>query len=151
MLNKLGYTDVHEAFDGQEAVRVVDKLMKERRAGKRKTSNVKTLRNNVVDVILMDLWMPIVDGYQATEQIFEMFRAEGFEGGVQDEPQVSSPSSTPPTILAVSADVTDAAIDKATKIGMSGYMSKPFKVLDLQKLILEFCVRDLVPAVAIAA
>lgn len=142
MLNRLGYTDVYEAFDGQEAVRVVDSLMKERRSGKRKDPTAKKMGNNVVDVILMDLWMPLMDGYQATEQIFEMFRANGQDAGIQ---------SAPPTVLAVSADVTDTAIDRATKIGMSGYMSKPFKVLDLQKLILEFCVKDLVAAGATAA
>lgn len=142
MLNKLGYTDVHEAFDGQEAVRVVDKLMKERGTSKTHSSNAKKAGNNVVDVILMDLWMPLMDGYQATEQIFELFRAKSQDGNVQ---------GAPPTVLAVSADVTDTAIDRATKIGMSGYMSKPFKVLDLQKLILEFCVKDLVAAGATAA
>lgn len=151
MLNKLGYTDVHEAFDGQEAVRVVDKLMKERRSSKRKNGSVPTLRNNVVDVILMDLWMPIVDGYQATERIFEIFRAEGYEDVTSQVHYTTSSLGAPPTVLAVSADVTDAAIDRATKIGMAGYMSKPFKVLDLQKLILEFCVKDMVSAGATAA
>ena len=131
MLNTLGYKDVHEAFDGKEAVRVVKKLMVER---ENKTgSQLVSPSRGVVDVILMDLWMPEMDGYQATEQILTMFKDSGTANGA------ASALSLSPTILAVSADVTDAAIEKATKVGMTGYMSKPFKVLDLQKLILEFC------------
>jgi CheY-like chemotaxis protein len=48
----------------------------------------------------------------------------------------------PPIVLAVSADVTDEAIDRATKTGMEGFMTKPYKLTDLQKLIVEFCVRS---------
>ncbi|KAK5943224.1 hypothetical protein PMZ80_004231 [Knufia obscura] len=132
MLNTLGYKDVHEAYDGKEAVRVVQMLVDERRVKKRQNSSART--QGPVDVILMDLWMPEMDGYQATEQIFNMFRTSTETGAIV------SAVGTPPTVLAVSADVTDEAIDRATKIGMAGYMSKPFKVLDLQKLILEFCV-----------
>ena len=153
MLNTLGYKDVHEAFDGQEAVRVVGNLMEERRAGGKKDSNTKQISKNAVDVILMDLWMPIMDGYQASERILEMYRNGSVDDQFAMDTGFSPPgmAPAPPTILAVSADVTDAAIDRATKIGMSGYMSKPFKVLDLQKLILEFCVKDLVSASATAA
>ncbi|KAK5096604.1 hypothetical protein LTS08_007477 [Lithohypha guttulata] len=131
MLNTLGYKDVHEAYDGKEAVRIMDRLMKER-SGKKRNSSCAP-----VDVILMDLWMPELDGYQATEQILKMFKPEHHVDGYESLPAI------PPTVLAVSADVTDDAIDRATKIGMAGYMSKPFKVLDLQKLILEFCIARL--------
>jgi len=136
MLNTLGYKDVHEAYDGREAVRVVQKLVDERQAKKRRNSTIRT--QGPVDVVLMDLWMPEMDGYQATEQIFEMFKTS--DAVAMDDDGDVSATGVPPTVLAVSADVTDDAVDRATKIGMAGYMSKPFKVLDLQRLILEFCV-----------
>lgn len=138
MLAQLGYKNVYEAFDGKEAVRVVKELVRKRDSselnGKKLDSSTSNILQNVVDVILMDLWMPEMDGYQATEQILHMFQPDG-----QQNPSVAS-RGPPPTVLAVSADVTDAAIDRATKVGMSGYMSKPYKTMDLQKLIMEFCV-----------
>ena len=47
----------------------------------------------------------------------------------------------PPTILAVTADVTDDALKRAEEVGMKGFLSKPYKLRDLQKLILEYCAR----------
>jgi CheY-like chemotaxis protein len=88
-----------------------------------------------VDVILMDLWMPEMDGYQATEHILKMF-----EKGEDARP--NQPSFPVPTVLAVSADVTDEAISKATTTGMEGFMTKPYKLTDLQSLIEEYCVRN---------
>ncbi|KAG9574626.1 hypothetical protein KCU78_g8078, partial [Aureobasidium melanogenum] len=75
MLNKFGYKTVIEAYDGAEAVRQMSK-------------------NPSVDVVLMDLWMPFMDGYEATEKILAMSHGKnGVCGGT-------------PTVLAVTADVT---------------------------------------------
>ncbi|KAI1614642.1 hypothetical protein EDD37DRAFT_109941 [Exophiala viscosa] len=130
MLGKLGYKNVHEAFDGREAVRIMRELY-----GSNKTCSGTIGRhaNKKVDVVLMDLWMPEMDGYEATEHILAMF--QNANGSNQD--------CTPaPIVLAVSADVTDEAINRATKTGMEGFMTKPYKLSDLQKLIVEFCIKS---------
>jgi CheY-like chemotaxis protein len=111
MLNKFGYKTVIEAYDGAEAVRLMSK-------------------NPSVDVVLMDLWMPFMDGYEATEKILAMSHGKNGVCGAT------------PTVLAVTADVTDGALERAAKVGMKGFMTKPFKLMDLQRLILEYCARS---------
>jgi signal transduction histidine kinase/CheY-like chemotaxis protein len=122
MLNKFGYKDIYEAYDGVEAVRVMKEVI---------ATNAASKGYKPVDLVLMDLWMPEMDGYEATEHIIGLFKEGKSNTGV---PQ--------PTILAVSADVTDEAIDRATRTGMEGFMTKPYKLMDLQRLIEEFCVRN---------
>jgi len=114
MLHKLGYTSVYEAYDGAEAVR---QMQVPRGAGQE------------IDVVLMDLWMPFMDGYEATERILAMDTARGSNG-------------RKPTILAVTADVTDGALERAAKVGMKGFMTKPYKLMDLERLIVEYCARE---------
>ncbi|KAK0949177.1 hypothetical protein LTR91_026667, partial [Friedmanniomyces endolithicus] len=122
MLSKFGYTHVLEAHDGAEAVRQMA-------VNRRKSSTAEVgagAGGGVVDVVLMDLWMPLMDGYEATERIL------GMDGGVGRKP----------TVLAVTADVTDGALERAAQVGMRGFMTKPYKLMDLQKLILEYCARN---------
>ncbi|EHY51800.1 hypothetical protein ABEF95_002762 [Exophiala dermatitidis] len=135
MLGKLGYKDIHEAYDGKEAVRIMREVqgLDTRCAG----SNGKQPKKKV-DVILMDLWMPEMDGYQATECILGMFR----NGGSDNGPGSHRTTTAPPIVLAVSADATEEAIERATKTGMEGFMTKPYKLADLQRLILEFCIKS---------
>ncbi|KAF2720249.1 histidine kinase [Polychaeton citri CBS 116435] len=118
MLNKFGYQKVHEAHDGAEAVR-----------------QMATPRSHheQIDVILMDLWMPLMDGFQACEEILAMDAWHGNGYHAVNEPPVT------PTVLAVTADVTDGAVERAAKAGMKGFMSKPYKMKDLQRLITEYC------------
>ncbi|KAF2749437.1 hypothetical protein M011DRAFT_524771 [Sporormia fimetaria CBS 119925] len=106
MLSKLGYENIIEAYDGNNAV---EQMRKERAP------------SDQIDVVLMDLWMPLLDGFQATEAILNM-----------DLPKH-------PTILAVSADITAAALDRVDKVGMKGFLGKPFQIRDLEKLIVEYC------------
>lgn len=113
MLTKLGYSrsSIYEAHDGAEAVRQTSAVWAQ---GKK------------IDAILMDLWMPNLDGYGACEKILDMH-------------QMNSPGRLAPIILAVTADATGGAMDRAVQAGMKGFMTKPYKLLDLEKLILQYC------------
>jgi CheY-like chemotaxis protein len=111
MLKKLGYSDIWEARDGAEAVEMM-----------------AMERIPPIDVILMDLWMPRMDGYEASERILSMPRyAKGPDGRKKL------------TILAVSADATEEAMQKTSRVGMEGFMTKPYKLIDLERLLVEFC------------
>ncbi|KAJ4337149.1 hypothetical protein N0V95_008406 [Ascochyta clinopodiicola] len=112
MLSRLGYKNVITAFNGNDAVEAMHR-------------NAYAPISEAIDVILMDLWMPLLDGFQATESILHM-------------PELES-TGREPTILAVTADVTDAALDKAAKSGMKGYVTKPFVTRDLVRLIRTYC------------
>lgn len=75
--------------------------------------------------------MPNLDGYQATERILNLSREgkrdgrECFEGGKE------------PVVMAVTADITNESQERAREVGMMGFMSKPYKVIDVQNLIRE--------------
>jgi CheY-like chemotaxis protein len=112
MLSRLGYKNSATAFNGQDAVEMMRR-------------NAMGPLSEAFDVVLMDLWMPLLDGFQASETILSM-------------PEYAS-SGKRPTILAVSADVTDAAVEKAVKSGMSGFVTKPFVTRDLVRLIRTYC------------
>lgn len=130
MLHKFGYTDVYEAFDGLEAVRQM--------------SIDRAPRNEKpIDVVLMDIWMPNLDGYQATERILAMDREKRRESGILDEKDDDRARRKPGvTILAISADVTDSALERANEAGMAGFLTKPYKLFDLERLIIEYCSCD---------
>ncbi len=135
MLSKLGYEDVYEAFDGREAVRVMKEIQASKQESDYQEQHPEACRVlKPVDVILMDLWMPEMDGYEATEKIFDIFKSASPLDG-------RSIPLGPPTVLAISADVTETAISRATAVGMEGFMTKPYKLVDLQRLIEEVCNR----------
>jgi signal transduction histidine kinase/CheY-like chemotaxis protein len=81
---------------------------------------VEKLKNKVYDIILMDLQMPEMNGFEATEHIRNTLKL------------------TVP-IIALTADVTTVDVAKCTAVGMNDYVSKP-----LDERILYAKIRNLV-------
>ena len=128
MLSRLGYTTIHEAFDGAEAVRLmgIDRV---------------TRGEKPINLVLMDIWMPNMDGYEAAKRIFAMDQARhASHAGEGGDPRWKQESRI--QVLAVTADVTDEALERAKEAGMAGILTKPYGLMDLEKVILEYC-RDL--------
>lgn len=67
---------------------------------------IEKMGKNVFDIILMDLQMPVMNGFDATTYIREKMK-----------------SQIP--IIALTADVTTIDVDKCKAVGMNDYISKP--------------------------
>lgn len=109
-LNKLGYkaSNITVAFDGLEAVSHY-KASLERDPSER------------FNCVLMDIWMPNMDGYEATAKIIDLAKDSG----------------DCMKIIAVTADITEDSVNRAKQSGMHGFLAKPYKVLDIEHLIVE--------------
>jgi PAS domain S-box-containing protein len=79
------------------------------------------LEKQCVDIILMDIQMPIMDGYTATKLI------RSSEKHWQNTP-----------IVAMTAHASSMEVEKCMNIGMNGYLSKPFHQSDLFEKITQF-------------
>jgi signal transduction histidine kinase/CheY-like chemotaxis protein len=86
--------EIFEAENGQEAIDI--------------------LKANEIDVVLMDVQMPVMNGYEATRTI------RAFDSAKKDIP-----------IIALTASVVRTDLDKCRKAGMNAYIPKPFKTSDL--------------------
>ena len=75
---------------------------------------------NSVDFILMDIQMPVMDGYEATAKIREM-------DGSKAVP-----------IIALSANAFEEDKRKSIKSGMNAHLSKPINIRELMKTLEEF-------------
>ena len=97
ILNEYGFL-VDTAENGAEAV-----------------EKVKNSTSGSYDLVLMDVQMPVMDGYEATKQI----RA------------LDDPSLAGITILAMTANAFDEDKKKALECGMDGFLSKPIVIEEL--------------------
>ena len=82
---------------------------------------IEMLEKNDYDIILMDLMMPEMNGYEATQHI---------------RTKMEPPKSAIP-IIALTADVTKEDIDKCKELGMDDYIIKPFTETDLLSKIIR--------------
>ena len=80
---------------------------------------IEKLRNNTYDIILMDLQMPEMNGFEATEHIRNELK-----------------SLIP--IIALTADVTTVDVEKCKAVGMNDYISKPIDEKVLYTKIIKY-------------
>jgi PAS domain S-box-containing protein len=78
---------------------------------------VKKIKNQQFDMILMDVRMPVMDGWEATRLI---------------RTELESPKKNTP-IIALTASITENEIKKCMEAGMNDYISKPFAMNVLNK------------------
>ncbi len=79
---------------------------------------VEAERHSHYDVILMDLHMPEMDGFEATARIMEMRKGQ-----------------KPPVVVALTADVPDSIRRKCTQYGMSYFLAKPVSITELKSVL----------------
>ena len=76
--------------------------------------------------ILMDIQMPVMNGYEATRKIRSLSRAD---------------AKTIP-IIAMTADAYSEDVEKCMKTGMNGHVAKPIDSRLLRSMMYEICVKD---------
>lgn len=103
-LQKLGHK-VQSARDGAEAV--------------------TKFQESHFDVILMDIQMPVMNGYEATAKIRLL--------------QQDCPNKKPARIIAMTANAEKGEKEKCIDLGMDDYMSKPFKSEVLEEKLNACC------------
>lgn len=82
---------------------------------------MKAAQPGQYDLILMDIQMPVMNGYEATRQIRAL-----------DDPELSN---TP--IIAMTANAFDEDRQAAFEAGMNGHVAKPIDVPKLMELLGE--------------
>jgi len=83
---------------------------------------VKKAQQKIYDLILMDIQMPVMDGYEATKII---------------KNDISKKASLIP-IIAMTAYATNVDINRAKNAGMDDYIFKPFKPKELYNILEKY-------------
>ena len=78
---------------------------------------IATINNQCFDIILMDIQMPIMNGYEAATEIRKIPK-------YQNVP-----------IIALTAGILNGEREKCLEYGMNDYLSKPILAKDLQEMI----------------
>lgn len=118
LLAPVGF-DLEEATDGQEAIDQWHRWQPH--------------------LILMDMCMPKVDGYQATRQILAQaaIAQATAPNSAQNLTQNLAPTAVPVTVVAVTARVLGAGREEAIAAGCAAVISKPIDAVTLLKTIAE--------------
>ena len=86
------------------------------------TEGIEKATAKMYDIILMDLQMPDISGFEASKQIAEFYRA----------------SAQKPTIIALTANAMKSSMDECLAAGMSEYVLKPIKTETLKNVLVKY-------------
>ena len=103
MLKLLGYTKISLSVDGQDAIEHLDIAYK---------------NNNPYDIILLDLRMPNVDGYEVIEHI-------------------KNKGHSLPKIVTVTASVLEEDRNRCRKLGIEYFINKPIQLNQLKNVLIK--------------
>ncbi len=78
------------------------------------------LQSNTFDLVLMDIQMPVMDGYQAVKEI-------------RNTPELSSM-----VVVALTANALDSDVEKSLQAGFDAHLSKPLRKNKLMETLLSF-------------
>ncbi len=101
-LKKLGFHDISIADDGAFAI--------------------EQIKRRHFDIILMDLKMPKMDGFETTKQIRKFYLQ-------------SRPNTQKPFIVAITANTQLGVREKCFQSGMDAYISKPIDINELAQIL----------------
>jgi signal transduction histidine kinase len=76
------------------------------------------VRQTMYDIVLMDLQMPVMDGYNATQHIRDF--------------------NTDIPIIALTASASSDILQRTREFGMTDYLAKPFKPVELYEMIYKY-------------
>ena len=106
------------AVNQKVAVRFLERLGYRADAVANGLEAVTTLEHRCYDLVLMDLQMPEMDGFEATRQI-----------------RARIPGNRQPKIVALTANAMQGDRDACLAAGMDGYISKPVKMHEIADVI----------------
>jgi len=93
---------------------------------------IQAVKTSSFDLILMDIQMPDMDGYEATRAIRD------YEAGKRQESGLSSVSSDFTPIVAITAHAMSGDRKKCLEAGMNDYVSKPISPRELFSAIIRW-------------
>lgn len=90
--------------------------------GKQAVDYMESEKGNMIDLILMDVMMPVMDGYEATQKIRQL----------EDKIKADIP------IIAMTANAFEEDAKAAIEAGMNAHMAKPIRIESLYEIIEQY-------------